>query len=285
MTEKNVTNESTKKSGWSGAAKTCVVLVIMLVVVMFMTFSLYMQLRDAGNKINKIENARIESAMKVAELSKLNEITKTKMEASATELEKIKKRVEDIKTLDDLLERDIKLYIKSHYRKVPTSVAAYIAKQIIENGKKYNIPPILMVGIMQVESGFNPMITGPKTKYGHARGLMQVMPEWVKKLGLESTYDLYDIDKNIVAGCKVFNIHLEEGKGKISEGLYRYVNQDKKYVTDVYTAMGKFVAFRSTVETGKDEVEPIPENGKEENAPDEGTEQSPKRDNGPAEQE
>jgi len=177
------------------------------------------------------------------------------------ELESVKRRVENIKTLDDLLERDIKLYIKAHYKKVPTIVAKNIAFHIIKFGKQYKIPPVLLVGIMQIESGFNPMITGPKTKYGNARGLMQVMPEWVKKLDLKSVYSLYDIDTNIESGCKVFNIHLKEGNGNIAKGLYLYVNKSKQYVVDVFTSMGKFVAFRSTVEIGKDEVKTIPENG------------------------
>jgi len=201
-------------------------------------------------------------------------------ERAITELEEIKDRVEKIKTLDDLLERDIKLYIKTHYRKVPVQIAVEVARNVIKFGKKYRIPPILIIGIMQVESGFNPMITGPDTKYGNARGLMQVMPEWVQKLGLKSVYDLYDIDTNIESGCKVFNIHLKEGQGKISEGLYLYVNKDKQYVTDVFTAMGKFVAFRSTVKPDK---EPAPENGKDEDESNQRTEDSPKRDNEPAE--
>ena len=176
-----------------------------------------------------------------------------------SQLENIKRRVENIKTLDDLLERDIKLYIKAQYKKVPVSVAKNIAFHIIKYGKQYKISPVLLVGIIQVESGFNPMITGPKTKYGYARGLMQVMPEWVKKLGLKSVYDLYDINTNIESGSKVFNIHLEEAKGDIGEALYLYVNKNRPYVINVFTSMGKFTAFRSTIEVGKDETAPISE--------------------------
>lgn len=210
-----------------------------------------------------IENDKSTQAI-ITEKNKIIQELIKKSNKFSSELEAVKRRVENIKTLDDLLERDIKLYIKTHYKKVPTSVAKSIAFHIIKFGKQYKISPVLLVGIMQVESGFNPMITGPKTKYGNARGLMQVMPEWVKKLGLKSVYNLYDIDVNIESGCKVFNIHLKEGKGSISKGLYLYVNKNKQYVVNVFTSMGKFVAFRSTVEVGKDEVEAIPENGKEE---------------------
>jgi cyclophilin family peptidyl-prolyl cis-trans isomerase len=56
---------------------------------------------------------------------------------------------------------------------------------------------------------------------------------------------------------------MEEGGGKISEGLYLYVNKDKAYVDNVYKAMGQFVAFRSTVDDKK-AVETEPENGETE---------------------
>lgn len=171
----------------------------------------------------------------------------------------MKEKLETIKNVDDLLERDIKLYIKSHYRKVPKSIASEIASLTIKFGKQYHISPILLVGIMQVESGFNPMITGPNTKHGNARGLMQVMPEWVKKLNLKDIYELYDIDTNIESGCKVFNIHKEEVKGSISKTLFKYVNGSEKYVEDVYKAMGKFVSFRSTLDSNSINGDPVEE--------------------------
>lgn len=290
MSDKDTVSKQIKKGDDHKTFKRKIFLVIILVI-SIVSFSMstlwfYLELeREKGySKIIKITNSNF--VKKIEDLKKKKdsalvviEQLEAKRQEAYAEIEVIKARVEKIKTLDDLLQRDIKLYIKAHYRKVPTSVAGHISEHIIKSSKKYNIPPILLVGIIQVESGFNPMITGVKTKYGHARGLMQVMPEWVKKMGLKTYYDLYDIDKNIDAGCRVFNIHLEEGKGKISEGLYRYVNQDKKYVTNVFTAMGKFVAFRSTVKTGKegDAVSDANGNGKEYNEPSKRTEDSTKR--------
>jgi len=238
------------------------VIIFILVIIAGLTYE-SIERHKANTRVALAEEVRKENIKRILQVE-------AEKEVAISELEAIKKRVENIKTLDDLLERDIKLYIKAHYRKVPMTVAQNIAMNIIKYSKQYEIPPILLVGIIQVESGFNPMITGIKTKYGHARGLMQVMPEWVKKMDLKNIYDLYNIDINIETGCKVFNIHLEEGKGQISEGLFRYVNQDKKYVTNVFTAMGKFVAFRSTVETGKDS-ETIPDNEKEDNGTIKGT--------------
>ena len=164
------------------------------------------------------------------------------------EVDKAKRVIASIKDKDDLLKRDIELYIDTTHPKVPRVVAKEIAKQIVDISRKHKVSPEVVVGIIKVESAFNPMAVGPKTKYGHARGLMQVMPEWAKKLGLKGQYDFHNIDIGIESGIKVFLIHLEEGKGDISTGLYYYVNKDRKYVANVYAAMGKFVAFRSTID-------------------------------------
>jgi soluble lytic murein transglycosylase-like protein len=97
-----------------------------------------------------------------------------------------------------------------------------------------------VVGIMQVESAFNPMAISNK----NARGLMQVMPEWVKYFELNKVCDLHDIEIGILTGIKVLKIHIEEEGGDVSEGLYKYVNKDRNYVNKVYSAVGKFVMFR-----------------------------------------
>lgn len=166
-------------------------------------------------------------------------------------IDELQTKIDSIKDRDDVLKTDIELYIQTTHPKVPSIVAKAIAINAVDIGRKYKISPELIVGIIKVESSFNPMAVGPKTKYGHARGLMQVMPEWVKKLGLKSQYDFHEIDKGIESGVKVFVIHLKEGKGDISTGLYYYVNKDTDYVKNVYAAMGKFVAFRSTINNEK----------------------------------
>jgi len=170
-----------------------------------------------------------------------------KLGQKQNEIDDLKSQINEIKDQDDVLRRDIELYIKTTHPKVSSIVAHEIAKQTVNKSRQHKIAPELVLGIMKVESAFNPMAVGPKTKYGHARGLMQVMPEWAPKLGLKNQYDFHEIHIAIESGIKVFLIHLEEGKGDISTGLYYYVNKDKAYVAKVYAAMGKFVAFRSTI--------------------------------------
>lgn len=241
----------------------------------------------AGVLVNKFytENLKLSNNLKFEQGLNKENITlidkkQKELDGVLSELKQLKARIEGIKNRDDLLKRDIELYIRSTYRKVPKVVAKTIASTIVEFAKKEDMSPELIVGIIQVESQFNPMAVGVKTKYGHARGLMQVMPEWAKKFGLSTKYDLHDIDINIASGIRVFQIHLKEGKGNISQGLYYYVNKDKAYVGKVYTAMGKFVSFRSTVDDDE-KSEEVDNNGDskekekiKKSEPDKGTGQS-----------
>lgn len=208
-----------------------------------------------GYIISESENRRIAT---------LNEITTADLEKSKAEitnchneLDSLKKRIEGIKNADDLLKRDIFLYVDKKFQIIPRTVALDIAEQVLTMSKKENISPELVVGIIQVESGFNPMAISKK----NARGLMQVMPEWAPKFNLKKVSDLHDIDTNIQCGTKVLKIHIEEGKGSISKGLYYYVGKSDSYAAKVYEAMGKFVAFRSTID---DEDASIDINGDEE---------------------
>lgn len=182
---------------------------------------------------------------------KIIEELQNELKTKSLELEKTKLK-EKQNSNTKLLKEDIYLYISAEYQKIPKSVARTISDEIVDNSNELDVAPEITLGIIEVESSFNPTVTGPKTKYGHARGLMQVMPEWVKKFDfISDIYDLYDIDSNIRSGIKVFKIHLDEGKGDISKGLYYYVNNDKEYVNRVFSSIGKFISFRSTDKKGK----------------------------------
>lgn len=146
------------------------------------------------------------------------------------------------------LKNDIYEYIRTHFKKVPRSLAKTISTELVEKSKQYSVSPELLVGIIEVESAFDPMAVSSKS----ARGLMQVMPSWAEKFNLPDEYELHNVDVNIESGIKVFQIHQEEASGDIEETLYLYVGKDKSYAPKVFMAMGRFVSFRSTIE--KEEV-------------------------------
>ncbi len=225
------------------------VAIVILLVIVFMSYksghSVKVKLIASAEASQKLIDVEIKN---FEDLKNTHELSVQTLKKKSAILDKIQRQMEGIKDQDDLLKRDIEIYIKATHRKVPSVVAKSIAVNIVTISKTYNISPELIVGIMKVESSFNPMIVGPKTKFGHARGLMQVMPEWVKKFKLKSRFELHDIKTNINIGSQVFLIHLKESKGDLSMALYKYVNKDKTYVGKVYAAMGKFVAFRSTID-------------------------------------
>jgi hypothetical protein len=78
-------------------------------------------------------------------------------------------------------------------------VADRIANAIVKEGKKKQIDPALLVGVMLVES--DNLNTHARSRVG-ARGLMQVMPFHRGQWGCKSN-DLYSVEGNICHGVSV----------------------------------------------------------------------------------
>ena len=190
------------------------------------------QIEDTNSKLNTIID--------------VNEVTIKQYEKTINDLEKLKKsmkRNEIYNVNGNALKNEVFSYINKRYQMVPKSLAVFIAEHVVEISQQEGIPLELTLGIIEVESSFNPMAISKK----NARGLMQVMPEWAPKFDLKKVNDLHDIDTNISCGIKVLKIHIEESKGSISKGLYRYVGRDDTYAGKVFEAMGRFIAFRTTL--------------------------------------
>lgn len=173
--------------------------------------------------------------------SEIKELTNAN-EACSEELNVLKQTISN-RAPDEILIDDIARYIHRNFPIVPDVLYNEIALQIATLSRQERVSPELVVGVMQVESAFNPMAISSK----NARGLMQVMPMWAKHFKFDKVCSLHNIDIGISTGIKVLKIHIEEEGGDISEGLYKYVNKDRSYVERVYNAMGKFVMFRGLI--------------------------------------
>ncbi|OHX12456.1 lytic transglycosylase domain-containing protein [Chromobacterium sphagni] len=79
------------------------------------------------------------------------------------------------------------------------------------------LDPQLVLGLIQVESGFNKYaISG-----AGARGLMQVMPFWTRHIGTPQ-HNLFDLSTNLRYGCTILRHYLDVEHGNLYRALGRY---------------------------------------------------------------
>lgn len=80
---------------------------------------------------------------------------------------------------------------------------------------RYGLDPHLVVSVIEVESGFNPRAVSPKG----ARGLMQLMPETARMLGVT---DPFDTDQNLAGGIRYLSYLYELFDKDLSLALAAY---------------------------------------------------------------
>jgi len=83
----------------------------------------------------------------------------------------------------------------------------------------------VLSALFETESSNNPKAVGPKTKYGTAKGLGQLLDstgkEWARKLGYK-TYDPFDEKQNRAISEAYLSHLLDQSKGSEVEALARY---------------------------------------------------------------
>ena len=84
--------------------------------------------------------------------------------------------------------------------------------------KRAGLEPSLVLGLIQVESGFR--------KYAissvGARGYMQVMPFWSRLIGTGDPASLFHMQTNLRFGCVILRHYLDREKGNLFMALGRY---------------------------------------------------------------
>ena len=88
-------------------------------------------------------------------------------------------------------------------------------KIIAEASRQYGVSVPLIKAIIKAESDFNPKAVSRKG----AKGLMQIMPENFKPLGIE---DPFDPSQNIHAGARYFKQMYDRFNGKLALSLAAY---------------------------------------------------------------
>jgi soluble lytic murein transglycosylase-like protein len=90
-------------------------------------------------------------------------------------------------------------------------------KTVRYEAQRAGLDPQLVLGLIQVESGFKKYAVSS----AGARGYMQVMPFWVKLIGNPDS-NLFHLRTNLRFGCTILRHYLDIEKGDLFRALGRY---------------------------------------------------------------
>ncbi len=110
----------------------------------------------------------------------------------------------------------------------------HLLKNIHYEAKRAKLSPQIVLAVIQVESNFDRFAISE----AGARGLMQVMPFWLKEIGRPND-NLFDIRTNLRMGCTILRYYLDQENGNITRALARYNGSlgSYRYTTKVFRAL------------------------------------------------
>jgi soluble lytic murein transglycosylase-like protein len=111
-----------------------------------------------------------------------------------------------------------------------------ILKHVHQEATRAKLQPELVLSVIQVESNFDQYAIS----WVGARGLMQIMPFWLKEIGHPND-NLFDIKTNLRFGCTILSYYLQVEKGNLFRALARYNGSLGKswYPKKVFKAMNE----------------------------------------------
>ena len=98
--------------------------------------------------------------------------------------------------------------------------AAYredLLRTVHYEASRAGLDPQLVLGLIQVESGFNKYAVST----AGARGFMQIMPFWPRAIGA-SDHNLFLLRTNLRYGCTILRHYLDRENGDLFRALGRY---------------------------------------------------------------
>jgi soluble lytic murein transglycosylase-like protein len=102
--------------------------------------------------------------------------------------------------------------------RIPDAKARFdFLKTVHYEATRAGLDPQLVLGLIQVESHFKKYAV---SKVG-ARGYMQVMPFWVKEIGVKE-HNLFHLKTNLRYGCTILRYYLGLENGDLYRALGRY---------------------------------------------------------------
>jgi soluble lytic murein transglycosylase-like protein len=129
--------------------------------------------------------------------------------------------------LTDMSQR-MRRYVKNKEERIT------ILKILHEEATRAKLAPELVLAVIQIESAFNRFAI---SSVG-ARGLMQVMPFWLKEIG-KPHENMFDIRVNLRMGCTILRYYLDKEKNDKLKALARYNGSvgKRKYPDKIFKAL------------------------------------------------
>jgi soluble lytic murein transglycosylase-like protein len=93
-----------------------------------------------------------------------------------------------------------------------------ILRTVHSQAKGAGIEPELVLAVIDVESNFDRFAISSAS----ALGLMQIMPFWVKEVGYADMNLLFDVEFNVLLGCRILKYYIDMEDGDLVQGLARY---------------------------------------------------------------
>ena len=103
-------------------------------------------------------------------------------------------------------------------RKSEHAVRVEFLEAVWYESKRAGLEPALVLGLIQVESGFRKYAISS----AGARGYMQVMPFWTRSIGNGEPSTLFHMQTNLRFGCVILRHYLDVEKGDLFLALGRY---------------------------------------------------------------
>lgn len=139
----------------------------------------------------------------------------------------------------------IKYKVTAFSRRFP--VFSHVLDTVYEKSFQYGFRPEMILGIVKVESDYDPSAVSSLGAYG----LMQVnLPVWRNTLNIDEQR-IFDIEYNVDLGLKILKHYYNETGGDIKQALHLYNNGYKynntSYIGKVDSAMLSLSPTRSSL--------------------------------------
>jgi soluble lytic murein transglycosylase-like protein len=104
-----------------------------------------------------------------------------------------------------------------HRQVSDTEERLQILKVVHSEAVRAHLDPELVLAVIDVESNFDRFAVS----YAGARGLMQVMPFWLKEIGRPND-NLFHVNTNLRMGCTILRYYIDMERGDLRHALARY---------------------------------------------------------------